>query len=386
MSKGGKTTSKSTVDVPAWWTRGVQDAVQVGADAFKPYISSPVGIQDGLTPAQQSALGFLQGNLTQNPATTGVRHAQSDIGEAKGRVGDLSGNLQNINDTHLQNYANQGSYTLATLAKNYPDHYSEVKPVTVQAVSAPTVAAKQGAGFMDAYQNPYVKDVVDASAADLQSAYKRNLVGSNMAAAAAGAFGGGRHGIRDAQVSDDYLRTLANTTANLRSQGFDTAASLGMQDANRYLAADTTNASNTLAAQQFNAGQDLAAQQYNTTMQNQRQMFDVDAAYRGDQQRLGAVDAMQNNLVTQAGLAGQQASLSQDAANLGIQNNQMGLANASALMDAGATQFNQPVQAYQSLLAPYGLATSTFGSTRTEKKAPGLLDWVNAASGFIKPR
>ncbi len=385
MSKGGKTTSKSTVDVPAWWTGGIQDAVQIGEDAFKPYISSPAGVRDGLTTAQQSSLGFLQDNLAKNPATSAIRQAQSDIGTVQSRVGDLSGNLQNINDTYLQNFANQGSYTLATLAKNYPDHYSEMQPVSVQSVSAPTVAANQGVGFMDAYKNPYVKDVVDASTADLQNAYKRNLVGSNMAAAAAGAFGGGRHGIRDAQVSDDYLRTLANTSATLRSQGFDTAANLGMQDANRYLAADTTNASNNLAAQQFNVGQDFAAQQFNNTMQNQRQMFDVDAAYRGDQQRSEAVDTMQNNLVTQAGLAGQQAGLSQDAANLGIQENQMGLANAGAVMDAGAMQFNQPVQAYQSLLAPYGLSTSTFGQTTTGKKTPGLLDWVNAVGSFEKP-
>ncbi len=109
------------------------------------------------------------------------------------------------------------------------------------------------------------------------------------------------------------------------------------------------------------------------------------AGLPGDQQRLSAADAMQSNLLNQANLAGQQAALSQESANLGLQENQVGLANADALMDAGAVQFNQPVQAYQSLLAPYGLATSTFGQTRTDKKTPGLLDWVNAVGSFKMP-
>ncbi|MEQ9448753.1 MAG: hypothetical protein RLN70_07560, partial [Rhodospirillaceae bacterium] len=91
------------------------------------------------------------------------------------------------------------------------------------------------------------------------------------------------------------------------------------------------------------------------------------------QQRLDAIDAMQKNLLNQGALAGQQADLGAQGANLGIQENQIGLANAGALMDAGATQFQQPLQAYQGLLAPYGLSTSTFGGTTRQKDPSGLL-------------
>ncbi|MEQ9448799.1 MAG: hypothetical protein RLN70_07790, partial [Rhodospirillaceae bacterium] len=290
MSKGGKTTTQ-TVNVPAWWTRGVQGAIHSGNAAFKPYLGTPDGVKDGLAPAQQDALKFLQQNLFANSATPAINKAHADIGSAQGRLGGIAQDMQGISDNYLSQFANQPAHTLEKFSRrssgskaapppgsfqSTADQSAVVSTPSMLKVSAPTVeaqsiAARRGRDFMDSYKNPYTRDVVDASLADLQNAHQRNLAGSNMAAAAAGAFGGGRHGIRDAQVAEDYLRNVSSTAANLRNEGFNTTANLGMQDANRALSADTTNAANDLAARQFSASQALAAQQFNADLQNQRE-------------------------------------------------------------------------------------------------------------------
>lgn len=225
--------------------------------------------------------------------------------------------LQGINNDYLKSYADKSSYTLDSLAKQYGGAYTAPQDVQAQTISADQVASKQGSEFMDAYKNPYQNDVIDASLNDLTNAYQKNQVGSNMAAAASGAFGGGRHGIRDAAVADDYLRTVAGTTANLRNQGFNTRAGLGMQDASRDLQAGGMNQNANLQASNMNASNALAADQFNNSMLNQRQMFDVNAAYQGDQQRLGAVDRMGQNYLDQAGVAGGGINQLFNQANLG---------------------------------------------------------------------
>lgn len=151
--------------------------------------------------------------------------------------------------------------TLANLAASGNPAYAAPTPVSAQ-----TVTAEQGAKFMDSYRNPFEDQVVGAALADLESKYGKVLNSSNMQAAASGAFGGGRHGIRDAAVADDYLRNVAATTGGLRSRGFETAAGLGMQDAGRFLQADSTNAANRLAADTFNSGQLDSRQRFDANL------------------------------------------------------------------------------------------------------------------------
>lgn len=92
------------------------------------------------------------------------------------------------------------------------------------------------------WMNPYTDEVVNASMADLERARGIQRVADSQHSTMAGAFGGSRHGVADSLTNDNYLRTVASTSANLRDKAFNTGAS---------------NAFNA-AGLKLNAGQSLA--------------------------------------------------------------------------------------------------------------------------------
>lgn len=305
---------------------------------------------------------------------------------------------------------NRPSNTLASLATRYPQSYrplrdvtareidagevasSDVTPadITSQGVSGRDIAAQRGSQFMSDYQNPYMRDVVDTSLAD----YDRSAAEARNAlrAGTAGAFGNKRTGVAEGQFAADSALGRGRLAAELRSGGFNTAAALGMQDADRSLSADQANqstslqaalanAANRLAADQFNAGQrldaqqfnagqrlgaqqfnagqrftaqqlnaanDLAAQQFNNEVQNRREMFDVDAGYRGYEMRDNARRALESNLGARAGLGQQRFQTNADIAQALIGAGGIGQGQNLAWLAAGAPLFGERSDASQS--------------------------------------
>jgi hypothetical protein len=107
---------------------------------------------------------------------------------------------------------------------------------------APQVQAAQWAGQdLSPYMNPYIQNVIDAQMADQQNAYGQAYNGLASQAQAAGAFGGSRFGVAQGQLSADSVRNQALISAQLRSQGFDTAAGLLSDDVNRQNVASLAN-------------------------------------------------------------------------------------------------------------------------------------------------
>lgn len=94
------------------------------------------------------------------------------------------------------------------------------------------------------YMNPFTQSVIDTSLADLSRSRDVQRVADNQKATAAGAFGGSRQGVADSLTNADYLRTVASTTAGLRSAGYDKAVGAATDDLNRRFSADTANAGN----------------------------------------------------------------------------------------------------------------------------------------------
>lgn len=96
------------------------------------------------------------------------------------------------------------------------------------------INASQWAGkSLDPYMNPYIDNVINAQAADQQNAYGQQYNQLASQAQAAGAFGGSRFGVAQGQLGADSVRNQALISAQLRSQGFDTAAGLLNQDVDR---------------------------------------------------------------------------------------------------------------------------------------------------------
>lgn len=430
----------------------------------------------GFTPAQQQGLDWMSGAL-QNGDASGLGTLRTQMGGAADYWKDAADN--------------RPSNTLATLATRYPDQYRALQDVTVDRVAARDVAAPQeisadqvssrdiagrdvtaqaiagrtvgardvaaqdaasrdvnsqrGASFMDDYNNPYMRDVVDASLADYdaEAAEARNA----FRAANAGAFGNKRTGVAEGQLAADAAVGRAKLAADLRAGGFNSAAAFGMQDADRKLAGDQanqsaalqaalanaanrlgadqfnsqqslaaqqfnaesgtaadrfnaeqafaaqqanaaqqlsaqqanaandlaarqTNAANTLAARQFNASNDLDTRRFNATndmgaqqfnasnaldarkfnnqLQNEREMFDVDAGYRGYEMRDNARRAYESNLGAQAGLAGQGYQMNADLAQNLIGAGGIGQGQNLAWLAAGTPLFGEQTNGSQS--------------------------------------
>jgi hypothetical protein len=103
------------------------------------------------------------------------------------------------------------------------------------------------------FYNPFQQQVIDATMSDMERARQGAVQQIGQQANAARAFGGSRHGIADTMANQEFARNAGSTLANLRSQGFNTAANLMQQ----------TNAQRMAAAQQLaGLGQQQTAMQY----------------------------------------------------------------------------------------------------------------------------
>jgi hypothetical protein len=169
-----------------------------------------------------------------------------------------------------------------------------------QFVQAPNLGfASQAHQYMDPYENRWANDVVNTTLSDLDRSRQMAIGQGEDSALRAGAYGGSRHGVADSLTNEAALRQAATTAAQLRSQGFNTAA-------------------------QYGAGDAGAANQYGLT---------------------------QGQLTQQAGLANQQAGLA--GANLGLAAGQQ----LSALSDQERAQYFQNSAALETV----GAAEQTQG-------------------------
>lgn len=244
--------------------------------------------QANLALANRLADPFLQGAPTQRVA---------------GFTNDQLGGFDTV-----RNYAAQGSQLSAdalgnsnyrSLSQQGPHSMGAVGGVpTMQAANiapAQNVAAQKFTDSnIDDYMNPYANQVVDASLADLDQNYKRSMNQSGLLQAAGGAFGGGRHAIREAQVVDDYLRNVGSTSSQLRNQAFNSAAGLIQSDQNRALQASQSNQQAGLqrAIQQAQFEQQENQANMAGTMEGRK--LDLDSKYRNDDLKLAAIQGAAN--------------------------------------------------------------------------------------------
>ena len=276
------------------------------------YVDSWRGFQPGaggFNPLQQAGANWLSGALN-NPDPANLGAARPYLTHAAGYFADTLNNRTNP--------------TLRNLAAIDPAAYGAPADVVAQ-----NVAARRGSEFMGDYQSPYTKDVIDTSLAQFDydaGKARAALMGQN-----AGAFANKRFGLAEGEFAANTVRDRASLGAGLRDRGFTTAASLGMQDAGRFLAADTGNADRALAAATFNNQQRQA-----------RNMFDAQQGMAYNEQR----DRTARDL----------GAISGQLAGLGVTGFDINKAIAGGLIDAGALGQNQN-------LAWLGAGLPLFGQT-----------------------
>jgi len=100
--------------------------------------------------------------------------------------------------------------------------------------AAQNVAAYRPQSLLDInlqrYMNPYTQNVMDVALQDLQRANMINQQANAQRAAQAGAFGGSRQGVLEAETNRGYFDTAARTAAGLRQQAYENAMNLAGTD------------------------------------------------------------------------------------------------------------------------------------------------------------
>ena len=129
------------------------------------------------------------------------------------------------------------------------------------------------------YMNPYLQNVAGNVLSNLDRARQMTQQQNAAAADAAGAFGGSRHGVAEAETNRNFYDVAGQQLGNLFSQGFDTAAGLANTDLNRFLQAQQLNQDAGLQGAQL--GLNAAGQLANLSDQQRQQYFGNAAMLEG---------------------------------------------------------------------------------------------------------
>lgn len=124
-----------------------------------------------------------------------------------------------------------------------PNVYTQSANAYNAALAGPNIAQ---------FQNPYTQQVINNTMTDIGNAQQTAMNTLGAQASAAGAFGGSRHGVAEAQTNAAFAKQLADTSANLNMQGFNTALGAAQQQQQMM---------SNLAQQGFGFGQSIEQQQ-----------------------------------------------------------------------------------------------------------------------------
>jgi len=217
-------------------------------------------------------------------------------------------------------------------------------------VSAGSVTADKFTDVnIDDYMNPFTQKVTDVTMDELER--QRLMAMNNTDAAAAGAFGGSRHGVMQAETNRGFGDVAARTLAGLNSGAYSNAQGAAFQDIGNKLSADVGNQSASLQAQLANAQNAISANSQNLTGASGLAQLSNMGFSRGQ----SALDAQM-----QAG--NMQQALQQQLINA---------ARQQTNSDTGFTD-----EALSRLLAAMGGAQ--YGETTTESSDPGWLALLTA--------
>jgi hypothetical protein len=291
-SSGGLGDKQTQSSDPSAWTKAqwkplAQQIKDLNSHVYTPYSGQ---LTAGLDPMQMQAAGMAQAN---------IGAGQGALGQAMGGARDAIG----------------------------------YKPTQIGAQSL-------GDTNLSRYLNPYMDNVAGNVLTQLDRGRQLAINNQGGDFTRAGAFGGSRHGVADAETNRAFADQAASTLSNLYNTGFN-------------------NAQN---AAQFDIGNNLSAQQANQQ-----------AGLQGAGLNLNASGQL-------AGMAGQQQGMGQSDASFlngfgsqAQQNAQQGLSNnyAEFLRGQGANQ-----QQISNLLSLLGGIPG--GQTTTQTNSPGLMSLIGS--------
>lgn len=176
-----------------------------------------------------------------------------------------------------------------------------------------------GPGSIGSYMNPYTSMVRENALSDLESARRAAIQQTGERANAARAFGGSRQGVAEALTNQGFAKQAATLGTQLNEQAFNQAMAAQQADIARMSAADIANQQAGLQGAQLRLGGasqlgNLAAQQQALRLGGAQAVMAAGGARQAlDQQQM---DAIRNIGLQRLGIV--QSSLGAQPANLGM--------------------------------------------------------------------
>ena len=267
------------------------------------------GQQDAITATNQG-IGSFQPYLDQGGQAIG--QGIGAVGSGLGAIGSALGQLPEAQ----QGYRDQQDAMLQAQA---------LGQAGTQQAQAMTAGADYGFDptSYQQYMNPYMDDVIQQQYQDIQRQGDIQKQGANAQAVGAGAFGGSRQGIQQAEINRNVLDQQARTGSQLRSQGFQQAQGLAQQAASQQAQQQLAQAGQ-FGQQAGQLGQQgmQGAQGYGQTAAG-----------------LGNLAQLTGQLGQSTGALGQTVGqLGQATAGLGQMGQQMGVQDVNSLLGIGGLQ------------------------------------------------
>ncbi|MEQ1492491.1 MAG: hypothetical protein ABL932_18255, partial [Terricaulis sp.] len=216
----------------------------------------------GLSSSKQKTTSTSTGNATTTPQAPAW--LQGPVSDYYGRVGNLlNSNTQPTANpaSQLQNQAFAGASNLSGTNQGLSDAMNTTRGLlnyTPQNVNAQQLSQTD----LNPYMNPYTQNVIDTSLNSLDR-FRQGAISNNQASATqAGAYGGSRHGVADAETNRGFLDQAGALAANLYNQNFNQAQQGAQFDIGNRLNADQFNVNSGLQGAQFqgNMANQLAQQ------------------------------------------------------------------------------------------------------------------------------
>lgn len=141
-------------------------------------------------------------------------------------------------------------------------------------------------GNLGFYMNPYTQNVINSTLNNLDRSRQITLDQNAATAAKAGAFGGSRHGVVDAETNRNFFDVAGNTIAGLQNTAYNNALGAAQQDISNLYNANSQNLEGArMLANLGLTGRQLTQQDIDTLnsvggQQRQMSQAELDQAYK----------------------------------------------------------------------------------------------------------
>ena len=310
--------------------------------AQMPYQAYDAATVSPLSPAELEGM-----NMTADTARAGVGQAQMNQAITGAQAGmnyqpemataQMVGN-QNVT---AQNVGQFGPVAVGEIASREVNaqQIGALPGIQAQNVGGQTVEAQSLANTdLSPYQNQYETGVIDAALGDLDRSRQMTQNNNASSASSAGAFGGSRHGLVEAETNRNFGQQASNLATSMRQQGFQNAQNMAQTDLNRAQDAGGLNAQSRMQAALANQQAGLSAGQQNQQLNFARQQANQNSALSAARDSAGRAQQASQQM-SQMGL--QSGLASQDA------NMRAALANQQANLQAGQFNAGNYLQAQQ---------------------------------------